>query len=79
MATAATIFGATLRRYRTEKRLTQKRLADIAGLSQRFIGQIEAGEQSPGLEALIFLAQALDVSVPELLADFTKELVKGFR
>ena len=78
-STAAEVFGESLNRARRGKALSQKRLAAIAGLSMTFIGQMERGLKLPGLEATIKLAQALDLSVPDLLAGFTREWVKSFR
>ena len=55
--------GNTLRRLRTERRLTQKELAAkvTGGLDYTYIGKIEREEQLPSLKILVKLAEALAV------------------
>ena len=59
--------GANVRRARESKGLTQQRLAEIAGISQRYVAGIEAGRESPGLRRLFALAGVLDVTPDALL------------
>ncbi len=59
---------ANLRRYRTARGLSQKALADRAGLSRIGYRDIEVGKAVPRLGSLERIAAALEVSVPELLA-----------
>jgi XRE family transcriptional regulator, regulator of sulfur utilization len=74
--TVAALFGGTLRRLRQEKALSQERLGELTGLSTNFIGEMERGLKAPGLVVIVRLARALDVSVQELLADFTETNVR---
>ncbi len=59
--------GARLREWRLRRGLTQEQLAERAGLSYKFIGEIERGTGNPTVDTLGRLAAALDVDFPELL------------
>jgi transcriptional regulator with XRE-family HTH domain len=59
--------GAVLRRLRTERTLSMRQLARLAGLSQPFLSNIENGRSMPSIATLYRLAEALDVSAQELL------------
>jgi len=61
-------FGARLRALRQSRGLTQEVLAERAGVSSVTIGQIERGAADPRLGTVEALAEALEVSPPELLA-----------
>lgn len=79
MQTVAELFGGTLRRVRTDKGLSQERLAEMTGLSTNFIGEMERGLKAPGLAVIVRLATALGISVQDLLADFTDSNVRRLR
>jgi transcriptional regulator with XRE-family HTH domain len=59
--------GARLREWRRLRRLTQEALAERAGLSYKFIGEIERGRGNPTIDTLARLAEALDIDVTDLL------------
>ena len=54
--------------YREKAGMSQRELADRAGLSPGAIGQYETNRKTPRLETLRRLADALGVSVAELLS-----------
>jgi transcriptional regulator with XRE-family HTH domain len=58
--------GNRIRTLRKLKALTQEELGEQAGLSYKFLGEIERGEVNPSLESLIGIAKALDVKVGDL-------------
>lgn len=60
-------FSANLKRIRTDKGLTQKKLAELSGLTIRAIGHYETDVKNPPADCLIALASALNLSVDELL------------
>jgi transcriptional regulator with XRE-family HTH domain len=66
-------FGATVRRFRIAKGLSQERLAEDCGLDRTYISGIERGVRNPGLVNICRLAGALGKAPGELLAD-TKAL-----
>lgn len=59
--------GALIRRARTEKGLTQKQLAERLHISDRTVSKWERGAGFPDLSLLEPLAEALDLTVTELL------------
>lgn len=63
--------GRNIRRVRTENKWNQAELAERAGLSENYIGNIERGEKLPSLETFITLVNALGTSADVLLADVT--------
>ncbi|MGA8809135.1 MAG: helix-turn-helix transcriptional regulator [Thermoanaerobaculia bacterium] len=79
MQTAAELFGNSLRRVRNGRGLSQEALADATGLSTNFVGEMERGLKAPGLGVIVRLARALDVSVHELLVDFTNTAIRHLK
>lgn len=59
--------GATIRKFRETKRLTQEQLAAAAGMMRSNISRIEAAKHRPTLETVEKIAKALKVSVVELV------------
>jgi DNA-binding XRE family transcriptional regulator len=49
--------------HRYERRLTQKQLAQLSGVSRRAIGRIERGQADAPIATLAALTRVLDVSV----------------
>ena len=61
------ITGETIKRLREKKKLTQKELAEKLMVSDKTISKWETNKGLPDLSILSELANALSVSVPELL------------
>lgn len=59
--------GATIRRLREARGLTQEQLAHVAGLHRAVVGFIERGERDFGVSTLWPLAAALGVSASALV------------
>jgi len=55
------VLATNLRRLRHERELTQEEIADLTGLSSRYIGSIERARVSASVTVLGKLAEALDV------------------
>lgn len=66
-------FGAAVRRAREAQKLSQDRLAEIAGLSQRYVSELERGKNSPTLTVILQLCQALGISPSALLDEVVRE------
>lgn len=64
--TFAARLGANVREMRTHIGLTQRRLADLAGLSSAEVGAVERGERVPRADTAFRLAGALGVNVDKL-------------
>lgn len=60
-------FSKHLKILRLEKQFTQKQLGELSGTSERTIQDYEAGKRKPGLDVLIALSGALDVSIDYLV------------
>jgi len=58
-----------LKELRTEKNLTQHQLARMGGVSQAYISDLEANRANPTITVAIKLANALGVSLMELIGD----------
>ena len=65
------VTGATIKRLREEKGLTQAALADILDVSPKTISKWETAKGLPDISLLDALAGALDVSVMELMSGNT--------
>ena len=63
--------GGHLRRLRLERKLSQERLAELSGLSYKYIGRVELAQAEPGADVLVRLARALVVPVGEIFATIT--------
>jgi transcriptional regulator with XRE-family HTH domain len=56
-----------IRALRKEAKLTQEELAERAGLSANYVGEIERGERNPSALALFALASGAGVDIGTLL------------
>ena len=76
-AREAAIFGASVRRVRKEYAWTQEDLADRAGLTTTYVGQVERGDKVPSLTVVLKLASALEVLPAQLLESFGHVVMRG--
>jgi len=63
------LFAANLSRLRKGRKLSQKRLSEIAGLTHNFINDIETGKKGVSFETIDRLSEALQVEPMSFLAD----------
>lgn len=68
--------GINIKKYRTEKKMTQQSLAEKTDTSRNYIGMLERGEKMPSLETFISILNALEVSADMVLCDV---LVTGYK
>ncbi len=61
------VMAANLRRVRHDKQMTQEELADLAGVSARYIGAIERARVSASVTVLGQIADALAIEPGTLL------------
>lgn len=66
------IIGRRIRKLRTEKSLTQEKLAEMCDLSISHISLIETAKRNVGLETLIDLGNSLGVTVDTFLKGYQK-------
>jgi transcriptional regulator with XRE-family HTH domain len=64
-------FGNKVRDLRKERDLSQEKFADECGLHRTYIGGVERGERNPTLTTLKRIADALHISLDELLKDIS--------
>jgi len=64
-------FGATIRRMREQRGLTQAQLAETASLSPTYLGILERGENVPTLSVILQLAAALQIHPVELFRNYS--------
>jgi transcriptional regulator with XRE-family HTH domain len=69
--------GERIKKRRLELDWTQERLAQESGLSKGFLSDVEAGKRSVGADSLLALANALGVSMDELMKGQLSEPPQG--
>lgn len=72
----AAVFGKTLERLRTERGLTQEKLAHAASLSTNYVSDIERGMTVVSLTTILKLSAGLGCSPSDLLGDFTTATIR---
>jgi len=63
------ILGERIAKKRERLQLSQKDLADLLGITQSSIAQIEKGQTNPSFGRLVIIAKALKVGVDELVSE----------
>jgi len=66
--------GQRIREARTRSKLSQKQLAQKAGLSTIYIGLLERGQRQPPIDTMINLANCLGTSTLDLLLNLEDKL-----
>jgi transcriptional regulator with XRE-family HTH domain len=64
------MFGEVVRGVRKGHAWTQEDLAERAGLTTTYVGQVERGDKVPSLTVVLKLALALDMHTSEMLQTF---------
>lgn len=68
--------GERIRALRKQRGLNQDQLAELASLNRVTVAKYEAGRVEPGAQALVRIADALDVTVDEILGRKESEIKK---
>ena len=63
---ALAAFGQNVAKFRTERGLSQDKLAEEASLDRTYVSGIERGVRNPGIKVVIRLARSLSVSIDQL-------------
>ena len=61
-------FGALLKSLRKERKISQQKLAESAGVERNYIYYLERGDSEPTLSVLMGLAQGLGMAFSEFSA-----------
>lgn len=59
--------GLRIKSLRTEKGLTQEKLAESLGISVEYVGKIERGKRTPSLDLVIAMSKFFHVSTDYIL------------
>lgn len=73
MANVSEKIGTRIRTLRKRAELTQQELAECAGVSYKYLGQVERGQVNLSVEKMVEIASGLHVAPGELLDVQTKE------
>ncbi|MEE9318865.1 MAG: helix-turn-helix domain-containing protein [Granulosicoccus sp.] len=63
------VVGQRVRRRRTALRMSRKRLAEISGVSERYLAQLEAGQGNMSIALLRKVTIAMSLPLGELMAE----------
>ncbi len=66
------LFGDYLRELRTEKGLSQEKLAELSHLDRTYVSLLERGLRQPTLSTLFSLSKALNVSPSSVISYIEK-------
>ena len=67
--------GDRLRFFREQKQISTNKLANLAGISQSYVRDIEMGNKNPTIEVLFQLCKALNISLRDFFDDDNKVLL----
>ena len=66
-------FAANLRREREALGLSQRALANLAGLNRSYVGSVERGEKNISIDCVGALARALGIDPADLMKSATRK------
>ena len=61
--------GTAIRRIRTEQGMSQEKLALLSEIDRSYVGRVERGDNNVAVLTLVRLANALQISVAELMLE----------
>lgn len=67
------LVGQRIRFHRTSNRMSRKRLAEVSGVSERYLAQLEAGQGNMSIALLRKVTTAIRLPLTILLADIEAE------
>lgn len=76
MNAQAVTLGRTVRRIRTQKKITQKELGQLMGWTRQNVWRLEEGQHIPTLQTLVRVCEALEIRLSVLLSDVEEELAQ---
>jgi len=71
-----TLLGQRIRMHRTANRMSRKRLAEVSGVSERYLAQLESGQGNMSIALLRKVTTAIGLPLNVLLADVETEAVE---
>ncbi len=67
--------GDKIKYFRSQKGISTNKLANMAGISQSYLRDIEMGNKNPTIEILYLICQALDITILQFFDDRNSELI----
>ena len=61
------LLAENIRLQRLKNRLTQDKLAELSGLSTKYINSIEAGKVNPSIVVVVNICQALNMELNKII------------
>ena len=61
------VLGESIRTHRAKLKWSQEKLAEAADLHRNYIGDVERGEENVSVDTLVRIANALKVSISDLV------------
>ncbi|WP_214366762.1 helix-turn-helix domain-containing protein [Pseudonocardia sp. H11422] len=71
--------GGSLRRARTARRRTLRDVSRRARVSLGYLSEVERGRKEPSSELLAAICEALDISLPDLIAAAAEDMAAALR
>ncbi len=68
--------GARIRFFRERKQISTNKLANLAGISQSYVRDIEIGNKNPTIEIIFQLCKALGISLKDFFDDDSSSILK---
>lgn len=68
--------GKRITFYRTTKNYTVNKLANLSGISQSYLRDVELGNKNPTVETLSYVCDALGISLADFFAEETSQSIK---
>lgn len=68
-APALAALGATIRRLRKTRGISQEKLALMADVDTSYVGRVERGDNNVAILTLLKIAEALQITLSELMAE----------
>ena len=69
-------FGQAIRHHRRTRKLSQEKLALLAGINRTYMGDVERGERNIALRNMMKIAEVLQIRLSELVRTMESELRK---
>lgn len=66
------IIGELIRKYRKQRGMSQKDLADCMGVDFQVVSDYERGRRVPGIDLLIKFCECLNISLTTFMTSFDK-------
>lgn len=63
------VVGKRVRRQRSEKSMSRKRLAEVSGVSERYLAQLESGQGNMSIALLRKVTMAIGMSMGKLMSE----------